>query len=1498
MKTIDKILKFRKKLKAIPLWAIYAITTGVITISTIGIGFGIKNYIEVTQLKTQYKRRSTRSSDPDTINQIALAKDGSTYAPWQGKLNISTNNVEDLQCYFETGNGEFLGDYEYEANHTLVDRKVVYDLNSRGYRIVTKSNIIRADNNQKEDADEFILHYGQVQKKVVKMKCDGPTIFINEYTEIINAKQWYEFVQWFLTNVSWGPEIYDLEEFRVSRGYKEDSPGVITLGGYTNPNKEKPAITFYPDGFYGYSPMYSTWNASWSSSLTVKFQDPGGRTKFTKTELNTILKDSFSKMAKETQEEGETKPRFNPFLIVETGLFNKMTNAEGKVVSEPLYEVYFERYGGLIERVGKRYPYLFSAVDKTLNYIWDDSKKEFNLVEKSNAKCKAAKFEKKPQSVIDYECDIKVISIDRGLSSALIMKTLSPDYEFNNVFLKYTAMHEYYHHGTLTYSKNLAKDYAYVGAFDSNSGPTVDSAMNLESLNEYFSNRNPVVRAKRNAAREIRFDLDKGTNGNPQWEAETLEDIFGEAKNAYNSETQTYRLGISDKDDIYGRSYRSWGDLAKLINEPQGDKNYPNSQYIVSIFTRNAFDNYSGTLSPSVIDENDKLYVLDENDNFVRAANTNLNSLQNFYVPKNYEIRGFDAERKYVRALNSYPATGLFQAFQDDFNRFPEYDYINKWLYMTLTPEQTQVTSDKNSDFDLLTGPYEIETYSHVAKASRELFFKFQKRDGTMKRFYINRAAYFGNEKYSNVPWNFNMMLGFWLATETFDGFPLKKINWTLLLSSITHLNQQYIMLYTRNAFDNIKKFPIKGEESITVSYNDGTQEVVQGWSHMGNFLETISKKGFNLGPEDSPSLANVNSEVIDKSLLESQLIAMTNAAQAKADALVKGDGESDEAFNTRKQQIITKGEKEKQNYLNFLNTLFSFISEDFQIAEDLIVTNDDGTTTIIPNGKLTTEGERVSNFHPSYKEALEKLKKAFGEYPKYLSQIDYYLRQYKITIPKDDSTNIWDVPISDTNDISSDSLYIPPLKVSIGSISDEIDEIKDSNHLVSLGSLFANYTLTFEEVLVRDYLLSTYVPSRQQLIPEKFARSSGLADKDISEASSGNTIYIPEEVYNELYHDVPILNDDGTPILNDDGTPKTTRRLIVNETDLVEEAKIEFGNYYHDIIDGVVTQKIVDEMKEMITRDISDDKFFDYVIENIAEKHNYQGATSLVKIPFEDKIVEGIKNIQDLTIDSLKIMLKNKIDETLSKVNSVVSILSSILESTNDGVTSVFDSARGVFAKDGFQRSQGFFSDKWIKENLGWQLYNEDRSPAQYGALEYWNYIKEINDMGETWITNIQRKKSTDTIHMHGYLPNDKVDKVKYLVFESLDGNGIKKLNVYTGVDNLHVLQKQVDPSSAKTIRDEGYTGWVSDSIVVGNYRNAVLPVGKYNVYFETKNGERLDLEFNRDASEYKDANESVYTITENGKQVAIAPCVFTYDKSRSQGKKFQLEVKGKFGG
>ena len=1498
MKTIDKFLKFRKKLKGLPLWAIYAIATGIITISTIGIGFGVKNYIEATQLKTKYKRRSTKNSDPDAINQVALSRDGSTYSPWQGKLNISTDNVEDLHCYFETGNGEFLGDYEYEANHKLIDGKVIYDLNSRGYRIVTKSNIIRNDNNQREDADEFILNFGQVQKKVVMMKCDGPTLFINEYTEIINAKQWYEFVQWFLTNVSWGPEIYDLEEFRVSRGYKEDSPGVITLGGYTNPNKEKPAITFYPDGFYGYSPMYSSWSSSWTSSLTIKFKGPGGRTKFTKTELDTILKDSFSKMARGTQEEGETKPRFNPFLIVETGLYNKIKKADGKVVSEPLYEVYFERYGGLIERVGKRYPYLFDNVDKTLSYIWDDSKKEFNLVEKTSAKCKAAKFEKKSQSVIDYECDIKSISIDRGLSSALIMKTLSPDYEFNNVFLKYTAMHEYYHHETLTYSKNLAKDYTYVGAFDSNSGSTVDSAMNLESLNEYFSNRNPVVRAKRNAAREIRFELDKGTNGNSKWEEETPEEIFGEAKNAYNSKTQTYKLGVSDKDDIYGRSYRSWGDLVRLMNEPQGEKNYPNSQYIVSIFTRNAFDNYSGTLSPSVVDKNDKLYVLDKDDNFVRATDSDLNSLDNFYIRKNYQLKGFDNQRKYVRALDSYPAPGLFQALQDDSSRFPEYDHINKWLHMTLTPEGTPVTSSTNSDFDLLTGPYSLRYYSHVAKASRELFFRFQKKDGTMKRFYINRAASFRAEEYSNVPWNFNMMLGWWLDTEdTFDGTS-GKLAWTSFLTSITHSNQKQVILYTGKLFDNIETWPIKGEESTTIEYRSGAKEVVPIWSHMGNFLETLSKTGFNLGLGDSPSLANANGDVIDKPLLESQLTAMTNAAQAKADALVKEADESNEEFNERKRQVIANGATERQNYLNFLNSLFSFISEDVQIAEDLIVTNSDGSTKVIPNGKLTAEGERISNSNGLYKAVLEKLKKSFGEYPKYFSHIDYYLKQYKITVPKDDSTNVWDVPISDTNDISSDNVYVPPFKISIDSVSDEIDEIKDSNHLVSLGSLFANYTLTFEEVLVRDYLLSTYVPSRQQLIPEKFARSRGLADKDISEASSGHTIYVPEDVYNELYHDVPVLNDDGTPVLNEDGTPKTSRRLIVNETDLVIEAQSAFGGYYNDIIDGAVTQEKVNEIREMINEGVSDEDFFNYILENIAEEHDYQGATSLVKIPFEKTVVESIKNIEDLNIDSLKIVLKDGINAVVSNVNSVSWLLSGILESTKDGEASVSDSSRGVFAKDGFERSQGFFTDKWIRENLGWELYNEDRTPAEYGALAYWNYIKEINDMGETWITSIQRKKSTDTIHMHGYLPNDKVDKVKYLVFESLDGNGIKKVNVYTGVDNLHVLQKQVDPTSAKTIRDEGYTGWVSDSIVVGNYRNAVLPVGKYNVYFETKNGERLDLEFNREASEHKDPNENGYTITENGKQVEIAPSIFTYDKSRPEGRKFQFEVKGKFGG
>ncbi|TQC51375.1 PDxFFG protein [Mycoplasmopsis mucosicanis] len=89
----------------------------------------------------------------------------------------------------------------------------------------------------------------------------GSFDFYNEYLEAVTAKDFYEFTQWFMKNVSWGPEIITLKEFSIVKGV-EQKGNSITLGAHANQEKEVTTIKFFPDAFFGSLPLHSRLSGS------------------------------------------------------------------------------------------------------------------------------------------------------------------------------------------------------------------------------------------------------------------------------------------------------------------------------------------------------------------------------------------------------------------------------------------------------------------------------------------------------------------------------------------------------------------------------------------------------------------------------------------------------------------------------------------------------------------------------------------------------------------------------------------------------------------------------------------------------------------------------------------------------------------------------------------------------------------------------------------------------------------------------------------------------------------------------------------------------------------------------------------------------------------------------------------------------------------------------------------------------------------------------------
>ncbi|WP_282460676.1 PDxFFG protein [Mycoplasmopsis bovis] len=99
----------------------------------------------------------------------------------------------------------------------------------------------------------------------------GSFNFYNQYIEAVSPIEFYKFTEWFMKNVSWGPEIITLKSFSIVKGV-EMAGNNITLGSHSNKNKEYTTIKFFPDAFFGTLPIYSSLSGRGNAqdSLTYK----------------------------------------------------------------------------------------------------------------------------------------------------------------------------------------------------------------------------------------------------------------------------------------------------------------------------------------------------------------------------------------------------------------------------------------------------------------------------------------------------------------------------------------------------------------------------------------------------------------------------------------------------------------------------------------------------------------------------------------------------------------------------------------------------------------------------------------------------------------------------------------------------------------------------------------------------------------------------------------------------------------------------------------------------------------------------------------------------------------------------------------------------------------------------------------------------------------------------------------------------------------------------
>ncbi|MCV3728539.1 PDxFFG protein [Ureaplasma miroungigenitalium] len=114
----------------------------------------------------------------------------------------------------------------------------------------------------------------------------GPIEFINEYIPALSPDEFIEYTNWFLQNVSWGPDLVTLTKFSLTPGVETQGNAII-LGSHSG-TREKTQIKFSPDAFFGSMPIYSALSGQgqYNDKLTYKLNSKN----LSKEELSKYLK--------------------------------------------------------------------------------------------------------------------------------------------------------------------------------------------------------------------------------------------------------------------------------------------------------------------------------------------------------------------------------------------------------------------------------------------------------------------------------------------------------------------------------------------------------------------------------------------------------------------------------------------------------------------------------------------------------------------------------------------------------------------------------------------------------------------------------------------------------------------------------------------------------------------------------------------------------------------------------------------------------------------------------------------------------------------------------------------------------------------------------------------------------------------------------------------------------------------------------------------------------
>ncbi|WP_069096467.1 PDxFFG protein [Mesomycoplasma ovipneumoniae] len=425
----------------------------------------------------------------------------------------------------------------------------------------------------------------------------------------------------------------------------------------------------------------------------------------------------------------------------------------------------------------------------------------------------------------------------------------------------------------------------------------------------------------------------------------------------------------------------------------------------------------------------------------------------------------------------------------------------------------------------------------------------------------------------------------------------------------------------------------------------------------------------------------------------------------------------------------------------------------------------------------------------------------------------------------------------------------------------------------------FSNYVYNFPESLTRDFIQIHYSPSDDTL------DNIMPGYKNISESNTGNEYFV-DAIY--------------------------TRKWIKNFIPAFDIAQAysqtlisPFTNYF---LTNYVTSKNSENLNTLYQnltqtfQKAQDQQLYDQILElseqEKVEIEKIQGEE--VPEKFIDKTLKNIEN--QGRIQEVNAKIKSQKDDIFAQTSIELSrVLSAYKGELGDSQTFSRSNIQPVvgnfrwrngYINQNVSTNNGFFKDRFQRKVLNWELYDDNLEPVEDQTIRmtnlkgekvtnrpeaFWYYSLKTQGVGQRSLSGIWRDSKQDKVAFWGFLKNEDAAKAKYLTLE--DEQTAQKFYiklVSDSTNNIFYLKRQADLSTKWTLKDEGYSSWISSWSIIGEFKNALLRPGidglkRFRIYFSDENRQEIKDLFTLGNSKY---------LAENGKNFNLAP---TYIEQKS---------------